>query len=298
MHWHGVRLDNANDGTPDLTQPAVPPGGEFIYRLRFPDAGIYWYHPHVREDVQQELGLYGNMLVRPAGRLDFGPANREEVLMLDDLLLADDGLVPLGRRRADSRADGSVRQRAARERGAATTACGQTGRGRAVLPHQRRERAHVQPFVSRRADEGRRRATSGTYEREEWVESVVIAPAERYVVHVRFDRPGTVALVNRVRGLDHLYGRFFDETDTLGVVEVAAERGEPRSRRGSFATLRRRRRRSRASIERFRRLAPTRAGQDADPHARDARTCRSSPSSSCSSTRSTSRRSSGAGRCR
>jgi FtsP/CotA-like multicopper oxidase with cupredoxin domain len=64
----------------------------------------------------------------------------------------------------------------------------------------------------------------GTYEREEWVESVVIAPAERYVVHVRFDRPGTVALVNRVRGLDHLYGRFFAETDTLGVVEVARDR--------------------------------------------------------------------------
>ena len=51
--------------SPDLTQPAVPPGGEFTYHLRFPDAGIYWYHPHVREDIQQELGLYGNMLVRP-----------------------------------------------------------------------------------------------------------------------------------------------------------------------------------------------------------------------------------------
>ena len=56
----------------------------------------------------------------------------------------------------------------------------------------------------------------GSVAREEWVESVVLAPAERYVVHVRFDRAGTVALVNRVRGLDHLYGRFFAEVDTLG----------------------------------------------------------------------------------
>ena len=72
---------------PDLTQPAVPPGGVFTYRLRFPDAGIYWYHPHVREDIQQELGLYGNMLVRPDSGTRYGPANREEVLMLDDLLV-------------------------------------------------------------------------------------------------------------------------------------------------------------------------------------------------------------------
>src|SRR6266511_2692976 len=83
VHWHGIRLANPDDGTPDLTQPAVPPGGEFTYRLRFPDSGIYWYHPHVREDVQQELGLYGNILVRRTAGEDYGPANREEVLMLD-----------------------------------------------------------------------------------------------------------------------------------------------------------------------------------------------------------------------
>ena len=112
VHWHGVRLDNAFDGVPDLTQPAVPPGGAFTYRLRFPDAGIYWYHPHVREDIQQDLGLYGNMLVARRTPDYFAPANREEVLMLDDLLLDDDGLVPFGARRADARADGAVRQRA------------------------------------------------------------------------------------------------------------------------------------------------------------------------------------------
>ena len=97
VHWHGIRLDHRSDGVPDLSQPAVPPGGHFTYRLRFPDAGIYWYHPHVREDIQQELGLYGNMLVRSGAGDDYGPANREEVLMLDDLLIDDDGLVPLGR---------------------------------------------------------------------------------------------------------------------------------------------------------------------------------------------------------
>jgi FtsP/CotA-like multicopper oxidase with cupredoxin domain len=77
---------------------------------------------------------------------------------------------------------------------------------------------------------------AGRYEHEAWIESVVIAPAERYVVVVRFDRPGDVALVNRVRGLDHFFNRFFFEADTLGVVHVAASAAHP-DLATSFAVL-------------------------------------------------------------
>jgi FtsP/CotA-like multicopper oxidase with cupredoxin domain len=59
------------------------------------------------------------------------------------------------------------------------------------------------------------------FSRDEWVESVVIAPAERYAVDVRFDSPGSAVLVNRVRGIDHLFGDFLAESDTLGLVAVA-----------------------------------------------------------------------------
>src|SRR5678816_4367671 len=65
IHWHGVRLDNRFDGVPGVTQDTVAPGATFTYVVRVPDSGIYWYHPHVREDIQQDLGLYGNVLVRP-----------------------------------------------------------------------------------------------------------------------------------------------------------------------------------------------------------------------------------------
>jgi hypothetical protein len=97
IHWHGIRLDNAFDGVSAISQPAVEAGGAFTYRVRFPDAGIYWYHPHVREDVQQELGLYGNIVVRQPKGAEYSPANREEFLMLDDLLVGESGLIPLGR---------------------------------------------------------------------------------------------------------------------------------------------------------------------------------------------------------
>lgn len=67
IHSHGVRLENEFDGVVDVTQAAIQPGQSFTYKIKFPDAGIYWYHPHIREDYAQELGLYGNYLVIPTG---------------------------------------------------------------------------------------------------------------------------------------------------------------------------------------------------------------------------------------
>ncbi|MGH9336963.1 MAG: multicopper oxidase domain-containing protein, partial [Vicinamibacteria bacterium] len=100
VHWHGVRLDNRYDGVPGVTQEPVPPGGSFEYRVFFRDAGIYWYHPHHREDIQQDLGLFGNMFVRSADPGFFNEVHREEVLMLDDLLIGNEGLFPYGEEHA------------------------------------------------------------------------------------------------------------------------------------------------------------------------------------------------------
>ncbi len=100
VHWHGVRLENEYDGVPGVTQDPVQPGETFYYKIHFKDAGIYWYHPHHREDIQQDLGLYGNMLVRSSRPDYFSPANHEEIVMLDDILIADSALVPFGREQA------------------------------------------------------------------------------------------------------------------------------------------------------------------------------------------------------
>ncbi len=259
VHWHGIRLDHRNDGVPGLSQPVVPPGGEFTYRLRFPDAGVFWYHPHVREDVQQELGLYGNLLVRPGAGEEYGPVDREAVLMLDDLLVGDDGLVPLGTESPTHALMGRF--------GNTFLVNGEPGYYLAV------DRGEVVRFYLTNVASARTFNLSfpgarmkvvasdvGPYAREEWVESVVIAPAERYVVHVRFDRPGPIALVNRVRGLDHLYGKFFPEVDTLGSVEVGRRARAGRDLGGEFATLRRDTAAA-DEMERFRRAADTAPGK-------------------------------------
>ena len=54
--------------------------------MHFPDAGIYWYHPHVREDIEQAMGLFGNMIVDSPEPDYYSPVNREQSLVLNDLL--------------------------------------------------------------------------------------------------------------------------------------------------------------------------------------------------------------------
>ena len=88
VHWHGIRIDNAMDGVPELTQPAVPQGGDFLYDFAAPDAGTYWYHPHNRTWEQLARGLYGALIVEEANG---GPAvDRDEILLIDDWRLTQE----------------------------------------------------------------------------------------------------------------------------------------------------------------------------------------------------------------
>jgi FtsP/CotA-like multicopper oxidase with cupredoxin domain len=72
----------------------IKKGETLTYDLEFPDAGIFRYHPHVREDFQQELGLYGNYMVIPKDKDYRNDVDNEQVLMLDDIQLDDDGIAP------------------------------------------------------------------------------------------------------------------------------------------------------------------------------------------------------------
>jgi len=64
VHWHGIRLPNAMDGVPYVTQPPIAAGGgTFSYAFRLPDAGTYWYHPHTHSSAQVGRGLYGALVV-------------------------------------------------------------------------------------------------------------------------------------------------------------------------------------------------------------------------------------------
>ena len=88
VHWHGIRIDNAMDGVPELTQDAVPDGGEFEYRFVTPDAGTFWYHSHSRSWEQVARGLYGPLIVEERKPPD---VDADIIVMIDDWWLEEHG---------------------------------------------------------------------------------------------------------------------------------------------------------------------------------------------------------------
>ena len=231
VHWHGVRLDNRYDGVPGVTQDLVQPGETFRYQIYFRDAGIYWYHPHHREDVQQELGLAGNMLVEPLVADYYGPVNREEVVMLDDFLLTESGVVPFGDESANYMLNGRF--------GNVFLTNGEPEYGLEVdagevvrffftnVSNTRTFNVSFRPSADPSAPPLPIKVVGsdiGKFEREAMVESVVLAPAERYVVEVLFSDPGAYTLTNHVQGINHRMGLFLEEVAQLGTVAVSGVR--------------------------------------------------------------------------
>ena len=93
VHWHGIRLPNAMDGVPGLTQPPVRPGESFTYAFTPPDAGTYWYHPHANSLRQLGRGLAGVLIVEEAEPI---AVDRDIVWMLADWRLTEDGQIAAG----------------------------------------------------------------------------------------------------------------------------------------------------------------------------------------------------------
>lgn len=89
IHWHGLRIPAAMDGT-EVVQRPVQPGETFTYRFTPPDAGTFWYHPHLNETEQMEKGLYGALIVRAADELAL---DGEKILVFDDLRVDKSGQI-------------------------------------------------------------------------------------------------------------------------------------------------------------------------------------------------------------
>ena len=87
VHWHGLRIPVAMDGVPFISQKPIPPGGRFVYEFDVPDAGTFWYHPHVRSTEQQGRGLYGALIVDEP---DPPKIDRDVTWVIDDWRLTRD----------------------------------------------------------------------------------------------------------------------------------------------------------------------------------------------------------------
>ncbi len=218
VHWHGLRLDNAFDGVPDVTQKPVKPGESFRYELKFPDPGLYWYHPHLREDRQQELGLYGAILVEPAETDYYGKADREEVLILDDLRLNQGGIEGF----SDARVNYAMMGRYGN-----TMMVNWDSDYRLKVRQGETLRlfllnaANARPFNF--TVEGTAikwiGSDNGKAERAILMDSVVLGPSERAVIELTPDKPGEFKLLNQTP----------NKAYALGTLEVEAAKVSAKS---------------------------------------------------------------------
>ncbi len=213
LHSHGLRGDWKMDGAVPITPP-VEVGETFSYELEFPDTGVFWYHPHVREDYQQEMGLYGNMIVEEEGY--WNEADQEEYLIVDDILEDGDfteGVVTntlMGR-------FGNTLLINDKEDYNFTVKAGEITR--AYITNVANTRTFQLEFEGALmklvgGDVGR-------IEKEEMIEHQTIGTAERYVIELYYDKPGTYPVVHRGK--------------TMGTVNVEASAA---NRKSEFMTMR------------------------------------------------------------
>ena len=213
IHSHGVRLENKFDGVPDVTQKEVKPGESFTYRIKFPDEGMYWYHPHIREDYAQELGLYGNYLVTPNDPNYWSPVNREVALFVDDILIENGKIATFSKASADRTLMGRF--------GNTMLVNGETNYALATKAGE-----VIRFYITNSANTrvfnlsipGAKiklvGADGGKYERETWIDGVVLGPSERAVVEVLFANAGSYKLEHKTP----------DRTYTLGTIIVSNEK--------------------------------------------------------------------------
>jgi len=234
VHWHGLRLENRYDGTHD-TQAPIPVGESFNYLVHCPDPGVYWYHPHIREDYGQEVGLYGNILVASTDPGYWPPVDRELLLTLDDILIEGGKIAPFSASETTHVAMGRF--------GNVMLVAGEPDLS---LDATRDEvvRLHLTNTANTRvfnvAVPGARMklvgGDSGHYEHEELVDEVLLAPSERVVVDLLFHEAGDLTLEHRTP--DRSYRLAGIRVTEAAPVSARAERFETRRTNPDMAALR------------------------------------------------------------
>ncbi len=232
VHWHGLRISDQMDGSPRIQNP-VKPGEEFTYRFKVPDAGSYWYHPHLNTAVQVEKGLYGPIVV-------FDPKDptydAERFLLLDDIRLEKNGTISpengmdytMGGRFGNTLLTNGLPAKQA----VASVEQGTVERWRIVnTANARTMKIGVEGAAFRVI------ATDGGLLPEPYTTNrVTVAIGQRYDLEVTYDQPGTARLLTYVEVQDEA-GKVKEEGIPSFVVDVAESARIPREISWPVVTL-------------------------------------------------------------
>lgn len=212
LHPHGLRLENKFDGTPNVQDP-IQPGETFVQELVFPDPGVFWYHTHMREDRQQEFGLYGMIIVEPKDEDYYAQAHMEVPLFLDDAYVAGGKIAPVN----DDVNRTLMGRFGNRMLVNGDTYFEQTLKRGSVVRYFVGNAANVRTFNLSFANAKMKLVgdDNGVVEKEQFIDSVLISPSERVIVDVLFDAPGPVNILHITPENTYALGRITVEEDSV-----------------------------------------------------------------------------------
>lgn len=194
IHPHGVRLNYLYDGVPrdqGGAQDPIKVGDVYEQIITFPDTGVMWYHPHTRDDFEQELGEYGTFQIYDP--IEKQTVDSESVITLDDILI-ENGVIPpfeqdsvnytlMGRYGNTMLVNGNTNFSLSIKQG-------EVKRLYLVNTANARPFDFSIPWVKMKLVGG----DVGYYENETFVNHLIISPAERYVVDIMSERSGEFAI--------------------------------------------------------------------------------------------------------
>ena len=227
IHPHWLRLDNTYDGVPKDQggfQDPIKPGTTYEQKLKFPDVGLFWYHPHTRDDFEQELGEYGTFLVYDPNEKTV--TDSESVLVLDDILLENGQIADYSKDVVNHTLMGRY--------GNTFMVNGNTDFSLDMKAWEVKRlyilnSANARPFrisipwIQMKLVGG----DNGYYQKETMITSLIIAPAERYIVDIYAEKTGDFPLTHTGVGTPI----------TLGKIKVSESSVEKQAFVKDFQTL-------------------------------------------------------------
>lgn len=213
LHSHGVRMDNAFDGS-QLQQKDILPGESFNYKLKFPDSGVFWYHPHTNEVYGQALGLYGAFVVKPSDANYYPPVNSEHTLFLSDLPISNSAIAIQkdGKDHSLMGHYGNIMLINGQENYKLTAKTGEVMQLNVINASNARPYKFTIAGTQLKLVGG----DNGAYEKASWQDSIILGPSERAIVDVMFSKAGIYDIQNKNP----------DGTTALGQISVTNDTAE------------------------------------------------------------------------
>jgi uncharacterized cupredoxin-like copper-binding protein len=200
LHLHGVNVPNAMDGVAPVTQDLVEPGGSFAYEFTADEVAVAMYHAHNHAQMQVPNGLFGTFMVGevplPKGRTVSGEAIPADLTVAQELplVLNDSGVIGYSLN--------------GKSFPATTPVTAHTGDW--ILVHYFNEGGQIHPMHLHQFDQVVVAKDGFPLDAPYVVDTLNVAPGERYSVLVHLDAPGTWVwhchILNHVESADGMFG--------------------------------------------------------------------------------------------